>query len=114
MQVKNKKVLIVKIKAFRKDENYSLLIWKDTNEVTILKTFYDDSKQYVRQKGVCKYNKTIELTNIYIDLCFHQESPLNGGAKFAFCYWKQEQSPYLLLNADKPQQQKVRQRKVRK
>lgn len=60
------------IKAYRKDDKYSLLLWKDTNDVTMLTTLYDNSTQVVRRvkKGgqsetvqkptvVCKYNESM-------------------------------------------------------
>lgn len=63
-----------KIKAFKKDDKFSLLLWKDTNDVTMLSTLYGALIQEVKRikKGgcietkqkpsvVCKYNASMEV-----------------------------------------------------
>lgn len=45
------KLVLIKgeIKSFRKDDMFNVLLWKDTNFVTMLSTLYDNSTQFVKR-----------------------------------------------------------------
>lgn len=119
------------IKAFRKDDKYSLLIWKDTNDVTMLTTLYDASTQEVRRikKGgsveivqkptvVCKYNESmggVDLMDHYISSYPFIRKSIKWWRKIFF--WLVETAivnAFILYNSNKTPRQKVSQRKFRK
>lgn len=118
------------MKSFRKDDVYHLLIWKDTNDVTMLSTLYNNTAKTVRRvkKGgimeevtkpvvVFKYNESmggVDISDQYISSYGFARKSLKWWRKVFF--WLLETSivnAYLLYNLNKGQG-KVRQRKFRK
>lgn len=70
------------MKSYRKDDKYSLVIWKDKNEVSMLSTLYDNTTETIRRvkkRGVveelvkpsvvCRYNESmggVDVADHYI------------------------------------------------
>jgi hypothetical protein len=117
------------IKCFRKNDRFSLLLWKDTNLVTMLTTLYDNSTQTITriQKGgeteqvkkptvVCKYNKYmggVDLADQYISsYCFSRKSIKWWRKMFFWLLETAVVNSFTLYNMN--QVKKVRQLKFRK
>lgn len=116
--------------TYTKENKYSLLLWKDSNEVTMLSTLYDNTTKTVRRiikKGVtenvkkptvvCKYNKSmggVDISDHYISSYAFTRKSLKWWRKVFF--WLIETgivNAFLLYNMNEGQG-KVRQRKFRK
>lgn len=119
------------MKAYRKDDKYSLLIWKDVNEVSMLSTYYDNSVETVRRikkKGVvenvtkptvvCRYNENmggVDIADQYISTYAFIRKSIKWWRKVFF--WLLEAAivnAFILFNSQQPQNEKVRQRTFRK
>lgn len=118
------------MKSYRKNNRYSVILWKDKNEVTMLSTLYDNSTQIVKRTKkqgvaeeivkpttVCKYNESmggVDLADQYISSYGFTRKSLKWWRKVFF--WLQEAAivnAYLLYNMTAGQQQ-IRQRQFRK
>lgn len=119
------------IKAYRKEDKFSIIHWKDTNDVTVLSTLYNASVQTVRRikKGgvidnvtkplsVCKYNESmggVDLTDHYISSYPFIRKSLKWWRKVFF--WLFETAivnAYILYTKVSPQTKKIKQRVFRK
>ncbi|XP_054259547.1 piggyBac transposable element-derived protein 4-like [Macrosteles quadrilineatus] len=118
------------IKAFRKDDKYNLLLWRDTNLVVMLSSLYDTSVETIRRvkkrgkieeikkpRVVCEYNQSmggVDIADQYISSYSFTRKSIKWWRKVFF--WLLETAivnAYLLYNMDKCQG-KMRQRKFRK
>uniref|UniRef100_A0A1B6MI17 PiggyBac transposable element-derived protein domain-containing protein n=1 Tax=Graphocephala atropunctata TaxID=36148 RepID=A0A1B6MI17_9HEMI len=120
------------IKTFRKDEKFSLLLWKDKKVVSVLSTLYgDNTTQTVRRLKrdnvveevrkptvICKYNKSmggVDLADHYISSYSFTRKSIKWWRKVFF--WLLETAivnSFVLYNANQNQQHQVRQRCYRK
>lgn len=118
------------MKAYRKNDRFSVIHWKDKNEVTMLSTLYDNSTQVIqrtRKQGVvedvvkptvvCKYNESmggVDIADQYISSYGFTRKSLKWWRKVFF--WLQEAAlvnAYLLFNMNEGQG-KCRQRQFRR
>lgn len=119
------------IKTYRKNDKYTLLVWRDTNEVTMLSSYHDNSVETVRRikkKGViedvvkpsvvCRYNEAmggVDTADHYISTYAFLRKSLKWWRKVFF--WLMETAivnSFILFNSQQPQNKKVRQRTFRK
>lgn len=120
------------IKTFRKEDKFSLLLWKDKKDVAVLSTlFADNTTQTVRrlQKQnvveevkkptvVCEYNKAmggVDISDQYISSYAFTRKSIKWWRKVFF--WLLETgivNAFLLYNANQEQNNTVRQRVFRK
>lgn len=118
------------IKSFRKEDKYHVLLWKDSNDVTMLSTLYDNTTQTVRRivkngivedvikpTMICKYNQSmggVDIADQYISSYAFTRKSVKWWRKVFF--WLLETAivnAYLLYNMNQGQG-KERQRKFRK